>query len=760
MNASGDIGQARPRWLGRSLPRVEDRRLVTGAGAYVDDHLPDGCLHLEFVRSPYPHGRLGPLELEEARSAEGVVAVFCAADLGELGQTAVNIVLPDMTARPLRLLAGEAVEAAGEAVAAVVATSRAAARDAAALVAFDVEPLAVTPPREGVERVAADRVVGDIDDAFSRAAVVVEAIVEHALVAPTALEPRAALADWNDGALTAWLSTQSPYRAREDLARVLGLTMGQVRVIAPDVGGAFGGKSSIYPEELVVAWAARKLARPVKWCATRGEDLIAASHGRGARTEGALALDADGRLLGLKARLAFPLGHWMPYSAAIPVRNAGRILPGPYKVGAVAVSLKALDGNHAGVGIYRGAGRPEAAMLMERLMDEAARRLSIDPVEIRRRNLVGPADFPWPMPAGDALDSGDYPALLDRMARLSDYQALRAACEKRRATGQVVGLGVALYVEPCGQGWESASVSLCRDGAIQVATGASAQGQGRQTAFSQIVADALDLDPSQVGVGYGDTADLPGGIGALASRSTAIGGSAVLRACEGLRAQIVEAGGERLNCAAADVALSSEGLSTAGSKTVSWRDFAHHVGGAAGDPAEPVLTSQVIYHADNEAWSSGCCLAMIAIDPDSGRLEFEKLAWVDDAGTVVNPLLVRGQLVGGMAQGVGEALMERIVYDEEGQLVTGSLMDYAVPRAADVPLVDIDKLETPSPVNALGAKGVGEAGCIGIPAAIANAVGDALAASGATLPQMPFTSEKLWCALHEAGVLRNRSGQP
>ncbi|MEQ9571289.1 MAG: xanthine dehydrogenase family protein molybdopterin-binding subunit, partial [Nitratireductor sp.] len=217
---------------------------------------------------------------------------------------------------------------------------------------------------------------------------------------------------------------------------------------------------------------------------------------------------------------------------------------------------------------------------------------------------------------------------------------------------------------------------------------------------------------------------------------------------------------ERLNCAAADLALSPEGLSTAGSKTVSWPGFAHHVGGEAGDPAEPVLTSQVIYHADNEAWSSGCCLAMVAIDPDSGRLEFEKLAWVDDAGTVVNPLLVRGQLVGGMAQGVGEALMERIVYDEDGQLVTGSLMDYAVPRAADVPLVEIDKLETPSPVNALGAKGVGEAGCIGIPAAIANAVGDALAACGATLPQMPFTSEKLWCALHEAGVLRNRSGQP
>lgn len=759
MNAVGDISQARPRWLGQSLARVEDRRLVSGHGAYVDDHLPDGCLHLEFVRSPYPHGRLGPLDMEEARSADGVVAVFSAADLGDLGQSAVNIVLPGMTVRPLRLLAGEAVEAAGQAVAAVVATSRAAARDAAALVAFEVEPRSVASPRQGKELVAADRELGDVDDAFSRAALIVEATVEHALVAPTALEPRAALADWNDGALTAWLSTQAPYRAREDIARILGLSMSQVRVIAPDVGGAFGGKSSIYPEDLMVAWAARRLARPVKWCATRGEDLIAASHGRGAITEGALALAADGELLGLRARLAFPLGHWMPYSAAIPVRNAGRILPGPYKVGAVEVSLKAFDGNHAGVGIYRGAGRPEAAMLMERLIDEAARRLAVDPVEIRRRNLVGPADFPWPMPAGDALDSGDYPALLERMTRLSDYEALRAECETRRAGGEVVGLGVALYVEPCGQGWESASVSLCRDGTFLVATGASAQGQGRQTAFSQIVADALDIDPAQVGVRHGDTADLPGGIGALASRSTAIGGSAVLRACQGLREQFVEAGGERLNCAAADVAFSSRGLSAAQRGSVTWREFARHVGGDAGDPDEPVLASQVIYHADNEAWSSGCCLAMVVIDRQTGKLDFEKLAWVDDAGIVVNPLLVRGQLVGGMAQGVGEALMERIVYDQDGQLVTGSLMDYAVPRAADVPVVDIDKLETPSPVNALGAKGVGEAGCIGIPAAIANAVGDALAACGAAMPQMPFTSEKLWSALHEAEARRERSGQ-
>lgn len=761
MDAIRDLKGAKGRWLGRGLRRVEDDRLVAGRGAYVDDHSPEGCLYLEFVRGPYPHARVTRIDLEAARKAAGVVAVFTARDLGELGPSLVNTVFPDMAVRPIRLLAGDVIEALGQAVAAVVATSRDAASDAAQLVGIEAETLVAAAPRHGAEALAVESATGGVDEAFAGAAHVVTARVEHALVAPTPIEPRAALADWRDGRLTAWLSTQAPFRAREDIARVLRLPMSRVRVIAPDVGGAFGGKSSIFPEDLMVAWAARRLAAPVKWCATRGEDLLAATHGRGAETEGELALAADGTMLALRARMIFPLGHWMPYSAAIPVRNASRILPGPYRIPAVAVRVEARLGNHAAVGIYRGAGRPEAAMLMERLVEAAARALDIDPIELRRRNVVEPSAFPWHAASGETLDSGDYPALLEKVARIGRYRQSRAWRDTRRNAGEVVGIGLALYIEPCGQGWESASAALCRDGSILVATGSSAQGQGRETAFAQIAADALSVEHSRVAVRQGDTADLASGIGALASRSTAIGGSAVLAACEGLRAQVAEAAAERLNCTPGDIVLAGDMVLGACGRSIGWEDLARHVAaGDSGDGKKPVLINPVVYHAEGEAWASGCCMAVVRVDRETGEIRIEDLLWVDDAGIVVNPLLVEGQLVGGMAQGLGEALMERVVYDEDGQLLTGSLMDYAVPRAADIPAVRIEKIETPSPANALGAKGVGEAGCIGVPAAIANAVRDALAPFGPGDLQMPFTSEKIWRVLQRGEAGRTAGGKP
>jgi carbon-monoxide dehydrogenase large subunit len=591
-----------------------------------------------------------------------------------------------------------------------------------------------------------------VDQAFAAAAHIAKLRITHARVAPMALEPRAALASWDDERqeLTAWFSTQTPHRARDDLARILGLPQAQIRVIAPDVGGAFGGKASIYPEDAMVAFAAMKLGRPVKWCATRGDDLAAATHGRGATSEGELALAADGRLLGLRARLVFPLGHWLPYSATVPARNAGRILPGPYRVDAVDIGVKGVVSNTAAVGIYRGAGRPEGAMLMERLMDEAARLAGIDPVELRRRNVVtGP--FPYATPTGERLDSGDYPALLQRACERARYEALRREQQRRRKAGEVCGLGVALYIEPCGHGWESATVSLAVDGRIVAATGSTGQGQGRETAIAQIAAEALGVAPQTVIVQHGDTAATRTGIGALASRSTAIGGSAMLRAAQGFREEARKIAAEMLQCRSEALAPVADGfaLRDGSGRTLSWPALAEGALGAARADGRdsPAISTSVIYHADGEAWSSGCCIAAVTIDRDTGVPTIDKLVFVDDAGVVVNPMMVEGQLLGGMAQGFGEALMERLVYDRDGQLVTGSLMDYAVPRAIDVPLVELDKLATPSPANALGAKGVGEAGCIGIPAAIVNAVKDALCEFDVGDLAMPLTSETIWKAM-------------
>ncbi|MDH6229788.1 carbon-monoxide dehydrogenase large subunit [Mesorhizobium soli] len=758
MDVTGAIGDTANGWMGRSVLRREDRRLVTGRGAYVDDHLPEGCLHLEFVRSQVGHGKILSIDCDSAREAEGVVAVFTAADLDGLGDSAVNFLLADIAPTPLRMLAGDVVSAAGQPIAAVVATSLAAARDAAELVYVDIEPLPLLVGDERKQVLSHGLQSGEIEDAFAAAAHVVSVEVEHSLLAPMALEPRAALASFEGDFLTAWFSTQTPNRARDDLARILGLPLAQIRVVAPDVGGAFGGKASIYPEDVMVAWASKELGRPVKWCSTRGDELLAASHGRGGTTYGEMALSADGKVLGLRARLSFRQGHWMPFSAVVPARNAGRILPGPYRVGAVDIGIKGFLSHGAAVGIYRGAGRPEATMLMERLMDEAARKLAIDPMEIRRLNLI-PADaFPYKTPNGEVLDSGNYGLLIEKAIACSDYAELRARQARRREAGEVVGIGVGLYIEPCGQGWESAGISLCRDGSFVATTGSSAQGQGRETAFSQIVADALSISPDRVAIKHGDTAEVPSGIGALASRSTAIGGGAMVRACDALCEQIVQAAAEPLECDAGSLVFSDDGV-TAGygaGGLVSWRDLAEQLIGTDGDPKDQALSSSVVFHADGEAWASGCCLAVVAIDRDTGVLAIEQLLWVDDAGRILNPLLVRGQLVGGMAQGLGEALMERIVYDEDGQLLTGSLMDYAVPRAIDMPSVRIEKIETPSPTNPLGVKGVGEAGCIGIPAAVVNAVNDALAPFRAGNLQMPLTSEKIWLALQGSAGTDNQ----
>lgn len=705
--------------IGQPLRRREDLPLVQGRGRFVADiDLPD-ALHIAFLRSPVAGAAILACDLAAARSMPGVAAVLTAADLGVLGRLTVNPVLPPHAEPAFPVLADGRVAAVGQPVAAVLADSADRAADAVAAIDLVVREEA-RPAGSGAPAFARDWRQGDAARAIAAAAHVVAVEIRHARLAPSPLEGRAIAVAVHpaEGGVTVWLSSQTPHRARTELADILALDAGRIRVIAPDVGGAFGMKASLYPEEVLAVWAALHLGRPVRWTATRGEDLLAASHGRGMTSRGSLALDADGRFLALEAQVDAPLGHWLTTSAAVPLWNAGRILPGPYAVGALAVSVRGHLGATAPVGIYRGAGRPEAAMLMERLVDRAARALQMDPLALRRANLIPPQAMPWQAPTGIVLDSGDYPALLALAQDAADLPGLRDLQRRRRAAGELVGLGCAVFVEPCGQGWESAQVRRNGDGTIDCFLGGSSQGHGRETACAQILADLFGVPPDTVAVRHGDTACCPEGIGALASRSTAIGGSAVLAAGREVLARL-----------------------------------------AAAMPGEAVEASAV-YTAAGEAWGSGCYIAQVAVDGETGQVRVERMILADDAGVIVNPLLVEGQLTGGVAQGLGEALLERVVHDAEGQLLSGSLMDYALPRAADMPAIATATLASRSPANLLGAKGVGEAGAIGAPAAIVNAVLDALWPLGVRDIALPVSPETVWQAIRQAQGRQETGREP
>ncbi|GAB4188191.1 MAG: hypothetical protein OHK0024_28630 [Thalassobaculales bacterium] len=661
-------------------------------------------------------------------------------DLAGIAGPAVNPILPGLAAPACPILARGRVAAVGQAVAGVVAASPAAAADAAAGIVLE---LAEEPPPQAAAPVFRWQAGGD---PLPAGAAEVSVRLTQPLLAPMALEPRAILAVPQEGGLTVHLSTQTPHRAAAELARLLGLAPGRVRVVAVDVGGAFGAKASLHPEEIFVAWAALRLGRPVKWTASRAEEFLSAPLGRGIALEGRLAVAADGGLAGLAARIRAPLGHWLTYSAAVPAWNAARILPGPYLCPAVGILAEGVTTATAAVGIYRGAGRPEAALLMERLMDAAARRLSMDPVALRRRNLIPPAAFPFRTPTGQSLDSGDYGRLMDLACAAAGYPELRAAQRRRRAAGELVGIGVALFVEPCGAGGESARLTVRADGSAELATGASAQGQGRETAFAQIAAAALGLPAEAVSVIHGDTAATPEGIGALASRSTAIGGSAILEAASALRARALPLAAGLMQCGEAALVAAEGGFARADDpgRRVGWAALAREAGGS--------LSAEAVFTTPGEAWGAGCCIATLSVDRDTGVPRLEGLTWADDAGVVVNPLLAEGQILGGIAQGIGQALMERMVHDASGQVLTGSLMDYAVPRATDMPPVRLAGQHTPAAVNPLGAKGVGESGAIGAPAAILNAAIDALAPLGVGDLDLPLTPESLWRAIRRAAT--------
>ena len=671
---------------------------------------------MAFVRSPHAHARLLGIDTHAAKVMPGVVTVLSSQDLGEHRMPAINPLLPVLHQEDFTLLATHTLTYVGQPVAVVVAHTRQQANAAAAHVVLQCKVISANIDTHGDSDSHSDHHTpqapttrtqhrhGNLPTSSANTA---QVRITSPRVTAMAMEPRACSAQWHDdtGSLTIWLGSQTPSRARADMAKALDLPHSQVRLISPDVGGAFGAKASVSPEDLLVALTAQHLRATVRWTATRSEEFAAGMQGRGSHLEGQLQLDAQGHFSGLSAELHFALGAWLPFSAVVPLRNAARILPGPYRVAALDVQGQATQAHAGPVNIYRGAGRPEAALLMETLVEQLARHAGIDPVALRLNNLIAADEMPYTTPSGEVLDSGDYAALLRQACDQFDYAAERQQQTARRARGEWVGIGVALYVEPCGQGFESARVTLHADGRVTVASGAPAQGQGHATTFAQIAAEALGCDASLVTVLMGDTDHCPDGTGALASRSIAIGGSAVVQACR---------------------------------TALALRD-----GGAA----FPVVVDDRF--TSDEAWSCGCVIARMAIDADTGRPTVERLVWADDAGHIVNPTLAHGQLVGGAAQGLGQAMMERLVYDAQGQLITGSLMDYAVPRADDMPPIEITSHHTPSPNNLLGAKGVGEAGCIGVPAALMNAARDALSPLGECALNFPLTSEQLWRAMQD-----------
>jgi carbon-monoxide dehydrogenase large subunit len=728
------------RFVGRPVPRREDERILRGAARYLDDVELSGMLHAAFVRSPYAHAAVA--DVRPPTSAEGLVAVLSAADLA--GRAApLPIHGPpgvELADEPHPVLADGEVRYAGQAIALVVATSRALAEDAAELVEVDYEErAAVVDPRASdvvLERFA--RSGGGVDRAFAGADRVVRGRYGLPRLVAAPLETRGivALHDAGEDLLTVWCSTQDPHRSLAQLAHVLGRPDDAIRVIVPDVGGAFGSKGGIAPEAAAVAVAAMDLGRPVKWAEDRFENFLAAYQGRGTSADVELALTAQGDLLGVRARIVADLGAYLLPVTAIPGHTAAMLMTGCYDVGAVAVELVGARTHKVPTGPYRGAGRPDAAYFLERAIDDAARELGLDPVALRRRNLI--RGFPHRTPLGLTYDSGDFERCLDVALELIEPEATSD-------DDRVVATGVALYVERSGGQWESADVTVTPTGRVVIASSTSPHGQGHATTFAQIAAERLGVALDDVVLRFGDSAVVPRGVGTFGSRSTAMGGSAVVVALDRIVARAREIAAHLLGVRPDDVAWEDGSLSAPGGEQVAFADVA----AAAYQPArlapgmEPGLQASARFASDI-VFSSGAYAAVVEIEGATGRLTVRRMAAVDDCGTVINPLLVHGQVIGGIAQALGECLVEEFVHDELGQPRTASFADYSLLTAVEMPPISVGVVESPSPLNPLGAKGVGEGGTIGALPAVANAVA---AAMGGAHVDPPYAADKLWRAL-------------
>lgn len=739
-------------FVGRPLRRIEDLRFVTGRARYLDDLDPPGLAHAAFARSVHAHARLHAVDARRALASPGVVAVLTGEDLGESVRSLPAGMLEDGVVADAGhpVLARGAVRYVGEPIALVVAESRAAAEDAAELVDCEYEPREpVLDPRTAPDSLVRlheagnvlvrwSRSRGDVEAAFAAADRVVSCSFSIPRLVAAPIEPRGALAEYDAEAdvLVVHCSAQDPHRPLAQLTHALGRDAVRTRVVVPDVGGAFGSKGAIGPEVVAAAAAAMRLGRPVKWAEDRLENFLAAYQGRGLEADAELAVSAEGRFLGLRARLYADLGAYLYPTTAVPPHTTAMLITGAYAVPAAEVELVGVATTKPPTGPYRGAGRPEAALIVERLVEQAARELEVDPFELRRSNFVPRDAFPYETALGSVYDSGDFERCLDTALELLDVERAREEREWARAEGRVAGLGVGMVIERCGGDWESARVAVEPDGPVVVSTGSSPHGQGHETTFSQIAADELGMEPEEIELRWGDSGEVPAGVGTFASRSVAMGGSALVHAARSLRERALPHAARLLSAPEVDVTWEG-GAFVADGRRVGLREVAAAAGRLEADSRfeSPLL------------FSSGAYAAAVEIERSTGRLHVLRLAAADDPGRVVNPLLAEGQVLGAVAQGLGQSLVEEAVYDENGQLRTASFADYKLLTAAEVPPLASTFVETPSPHNPLGAKGVGEAGAIGMPAALANAVADALAAEGIAGLDPPFTEEKLWRAL-------------
>ncbi len=757
---------------GKGVRRVEDSRFLLGQGRYVEDVVAPGMLYLALVRSPYPAARVVSIDVEAARALKGVVAVVTGDDVKDIGDVPV-IPLPFAKVPPHPPLARGRVAAVGVPIVAVLAESPEIARDAADLVQIEFDPQpsvssAEAALQEGAPLVHPElgsnlcyvlsREGGDVDTAFQHAEVVVNLRVDNPRVAPITMEPRGIVAvpseDASGPRLTVWVSSQAPHGVRNDLARALGMAPTDFRVIAPDVGGGFGAKSGVTPEYLLACAYALKLKRPVKWVAARGEDMQVTTQGRDMLTYVELAARADGTITGLKLRNISNMGAHLHSATAIPPTFILSMASGCYRIPNVHVETMAVFTNTPSTGPYRGAGRPESVLAIERGIDLLAAKLGMDPVELRRKNFI-PADaFPYKTATGADYDSGDYGKALDKALELAHYPELLRQRNAARARGELVGIGVSTFVEPSGSlGGETGLVRVEPSGQVTLVTGSHSHGQGHETSFAQVISDALNVPMRQVRVVHGDTAAIDRGVGTFASRSMTMGGSAAVAAATKVVEKARRIAAHQLEATLDDVEPIDGGFAVAGapSRVVTWEQVATAAYADEATPGEqPGLEANELFDSPDQ-WPFGTHLALVRIDRETGRVVVDQIVAVDDCGNVINPLIVEGQMHGGIAQAVGQALAERVFYDGGGQLLSGSLGDYAVPRAGDMPPMLLDHTVTPSPLNPLGAKGVGEAGTNGCPPAIANAVMDALAPLGIRHLDMPFTSDRVWEAIQSAG---------
>jgi len=744
---------------------VEDARLLRGRGRYVDDIVLPRMLVAAFVRSPHAHALIARVDGAAARALSGVEAVVTGADLARVTRPLAPRLTGDgfFTPTAWPALAHERVRFCGEAVAAVVAADAYIAADARELVTVDYEPLpAVTSIDAALAREAVlcrrEQSRGDIDGAFATAAVTLRETFEHGRCAASPLEPRGLVADWDGDVLTVWASTQTPSILRRALADVLGLDVTRVRVIAPDVGGGFGVKMHVFPEDVAVAALARQLGRPVKWTEQRRENLSAAAHARQQRMEVELAASADGRVLALRARALSDGGayHVYPLTGLLEPLGSASMLPGPYRTANYAYEVITLATNKPPLGAYRGVGMTMGAFVMERLLDLLAARLSLDPAEVRRRNLIPRDAYPFTSASGMLYDSGDYPKALEQALAMADYERVRAAQRTARAADRPLGVGIACYTEYTGMGSdvfrrrgmedvpgeEAASVTMDGDGTVRCATSFPSQGQGHATAIAQVVADRLGVSLERVRVEAVDTNAGPHGSGTFGSRGAVSIGGSVQVAADQVRGKLIALAAQRLEAAEADVVLTDDRAFVRG-----FPDRALAVGELARLAHSPsALHATVRFDPPGPTFSGAVHVAVVALDPETGVVTITRYVVVEDCGPLLNPMLVDGQIHGAVTQGIGEALLESLAYDEAGQLLTGTLMDYALPRAGDTPAFEIGHLETPSPRMPGGLKGMGEGGTIGAPAAIANAVADALRHAGLRITALPLRAADLRAA--------------